>query len=52
MPAIVTATPATVTWLSFPQPFRKGWGELRLGPYVFACPAYEAALSAPLEERC
>lgn len=46
--AVVTATPSTVTWASFRQPHRQKWGELRLGPYVFARPAYEAALAHPV----
>ncbi|WP_172386927.1 hypothetical protein [Streptomyces sp. MNP-20] len=44
---IITTTPETVTWSSFRQPFRKEWGELAMGPYVFARPAYEAALAEP-----
>jgi hypothetical protein len=44
----ITAAPATVTWSSFRQPFRKEWGELPLGPYVFARPAFEAALAQPV----
>ncbi|MEV7028179.1 hypothetical protein [Kitasatospora sp. NPDC093558] len=43
----ITITPETVTWSAFRQPFRKEWGELPMGPYVFARPAYEAALTAP-----
>lgn len=45
--AVITATPGTVTWSSFRQPFRTHWGELPLGPWTFARPAYEAALAAP-----
>ncbi|MGW3510813.1 hypothetical protein [Streptomyces sp. NPDC000994] len=45
---IITPTPETVTWSSFQQPYRKGWGELAMGPYVFARPAYEAALAKPV----
>ncbi|MGH4029257.1 hypothetical protein ACQB60_10025 [Actinomycetota bacterium Odt1-20B] len=44
----ITTTPETVTWSSFRQPFRKEWGELPVGPYVFARPAYEAALADPV----
>lgn len=46
--AVITTTPTTVTWSSFRQPFRKEWGELSMGPYVFARPAYEAALAKPV----
>lgn len=46
--AVITAAPATVTWSSFRQPFRKEWGELPLGPYVFDRSAYEAALADPV----
>ncbi|MFE0098892.1 hypothetical protein [Streptomyces sp. NPDC059009] len=46
--ATITTTPETVTWSSFRQPFRKEWGELAMGPYVFARPAYEAALAHPV----
>jgi hypothetical protein len=45
---VITTTPETVTWSSFRQPFRKEWGELAMGPYVFARPAYEAALAEPV----
>ncbi|MFI9228890.1 hypothetical protein [Streptomyces rimosus] len=45
---VITVTPETVTWSSFRQPFRKEWGELPMGPYVFTRPAYEAALAEPL----
>ncbi|MEW2393382.1 hypothetical protein AB0933_33985 [Streptomyces venezuelae] len=45
----ITTTPDTVTWSAFRQPFRKKWGELPMGPYVFARPAYEAALAAPVQ---
>ncbi|WP_030678128.1 hypothetical protein [Streptomyces rimosus] len=47
---VITATPETVTWSSFRQPFRDEWGELPMGPYVFARPAYDAALAEPV--RC
>lgn len=46
--AVITATATAVTWSSFRQPFRKQWGELSLGPYVFARSAYEAALAKPV----
>ncbi|MFI1678765.1 hypothetical protein [Streptomyces sp. NPDC020607] len=46
---LITTTPDTVTWSSFRQPFRKEWGELPMGPYVFDRPAYEAALTAPVQ---
>ncbi|MFJ8023752.1 hypothetical protein [Streptomyces sp. NPDC096311] len=46
--AVITTTPATVTWTSFRQPFRKEWGELSMGPYVFDRAAYDAALAAPV----
>ncbi|WP_254878646.1 hypothetical protein [Streptomyces sp. NA04227] len=46
--AVITATPHTVTWSSFRQPFRAEWGELALGPYVFDRTAYESALAAPV----
>ncbi|MEV6400216.1 hypothetical protein AB0M39_36450 [Streptomyces sp. NPDC051907] len=45
---VIAATPETVVWSSFRQPFREEWGELPMGPYVFARPAYEAALAAPV----
>ncbi|MEU2225840.1 hypothetical protein [Streptomyces sp. NPDC018347] len=45
---VITTAPETVTWSSFRQPFRKEWGELVMGPYVFARPAYEAALEQPV----
>ncbi|MGW7426408.1 hypothetical protein ACWGJB_41590 [Streptomyces sp. NPDC054813] len=45
--ARITTTPATVTWSSFRQPFRKEWGELSMGPYVFARDRYEDALAEP-----
>ncbi|MFF3333366.1 hypothetical protein ACFYWX_28085 [Streptomyces sp. NPDC002888] len=44
--ARITVTPTTITWSSFRQPHREEWGELRMGPYVFARQSYEAALSA------
>ncbi|MFI1358441.1 hypothetical protein ACH4TV_33470 [Streptomyces sp. NPDC020898] len=47
LPAVISTTPATVTWSSFRQPCRMEWGELPLGPYVFARPAYEDALAEP-----
>lgn len=43
----ITVTTETVTWSSFLLPNREQWGELPMGPYVFARPAYEAALAAP-----
>jgi hypothetical protein len=46
--ATITTTPETVTWSSFRQPFRKKWGELAMGPYTFARPAYETALAEPV----
>ncbi|MFI1018700.1 hypothetical protein [Streptomyces sp. NPDC020965] len=46
--AVITATPATVVWSGFRQPFREEWGELAIGPYLFARPAYEAALAEPV----
>jgi hypothetical protein len=46
--AMITTTPETVTWSSFRQPFRREWGELPLGPYVFARPAYATALAEPI----
>ncbi|KOT82118.1 hypothetical protein ADK70_25140 [Streptomyces rimosus subsp. pseudoverticillatus] len=45
---VITVTPETVTWSSFRQPFRKEWGELPMGPYVFDRPAYETALAEPV----
>ncbi len=45
---VITVTPEAVTWSSFRQPFRKEWGELPMGPYVFDRPAYETALAEPL----
>ncbi|WP_331769768.1 hypothetical protein OG948_39240 (plasmid) [Embleya sp. NBC_00888] len=45
---IITTTPETITWSSFRQPFRKKWGELAMGLYVFARPAYETALAEPV----
>jgi hypothetical protein len=45
---MIITTPETVTWSSFRQPFRREWGELPLGPYVFARPAYETALAEPI----
>ena len=46
--AVINTTPRTVTWSSFRQPFRREWGELPLGPYVFARPAYATALAEPI----
>lgn len=42
--ARVTATPTTITWSSFRQPYREEWGELRIGPFTFDRTAFEAAL--------
>ncbi|MFC9848412.1 hypothetical protein ACFWFF_08395 [Streptomyces sp. NPDC060223] len=44
---VITSAPDIVTWFPFRQPDREQWGELPMGPYVFARPAYEAALAAP-----
>ncbi|WP_143074869.1 hypothetical protein [Streptomyces mangrovisoli] len=44
---VIDATPETVTWSAFRQPFREQWGELPMGPYVFARTAYEESLTAP-----
>ncbi|MBK3632704.1 hypothetical protein JHN52_06970 [Streptomyces sp. MBT97] len=41
------ATATTVTWRAFRQTGREEWGELPLGPFVFAREAYETALSRP-----
>lgn len=46
--ARVESTPLTVTWSSFRQPEREQWGELPLGPFVFARTAYETALRSPV----
>ncbi|GHE09573.1 hypothetical protein [Streptomyces alanosinicus] len=46
--ATINTTPDTVTWSCFRQPFRKEWGELAMGPHVFARSAYEAALAEPI----
>ncbi|MDC0767997.1 hypothetical protein [Streptomyces sp. HD] len=45
---VIATTSEDVTWSAFRQPFRKEWGELSMGPYVFARPAYEAALARPV----
>ena len=45
--ARIALTPTTVTWSSFRQPFRKQWGDLPIGPFVFDRDAYETALHAP-----
>ncbi|WP_143064637.1 hypothetical protein [Streptomyces colonosanans] len=44
---VIATTSETVTWSSFRQPFRREWGELAMGPYVFARSAYEDALTEP-----
>ncbi|SMF18068.1 hypothetical protein [Streptomyces sp. Amel2xC10] len=40
-------TGTTVTWSAFHLPFREHWGELPLGPFVFARDDYEASLASP-----
>ncbi|MFI7385334.1 hypothetical protein [Streptomyces sp. NPDC049813] len=46
--ATVHVTETEVIWSGFHQPHRPEWGELPLGPYTFARPAYEASLAAPV----
>ncbi|MFD3470523.1 hypothetical protein ACFWWM_30000 [Streptomyces sp. NPDC058682] len=46
--AAVRVTESAVTWSGFYQIHRPQWGELPLGPYVFARPAYDEALAAPI----
>ncbi|MFJ3966198.1 hypothetical protein [Streptomyces sp. NPDC090036] len=46
--ATVRATATEVTWSGFHQVHRPEWGELPMGPYMFARPAYDAALAAPV----
>jgi hypothetical protein len=45
--AHVEETARTVTWSAFRQAEREQWGELPIGPFVFARAAYEAALRSP-----
>ncbi|MFJ6478570.1 MULTISPECIES: hypothetical protein [unclassified Streptomyces] len=46
--ATVRVTQSEVTWSGFYKMNRPQWGELPLGPYVFARPAYDEALAAPV----
>ncbi len=49
--ARIVATPETVTWQQFRQPYRDQWSYEQLGPFVFDREEYDDAIVAAINEH-